>query len=204
MASTYFNNFKGMTYTLEANTIPNQVLTNVLARVAFREGLISDAHLFYPYQVKESDSPEIIAHKLYGSPHDYWIVTLFNNIIDPLMDWPMTYISFQAYIIEEYGSLETAQTTIHHYEKIVEKTTSEGYYSSFTYWIDETEYDTLVVPIAEVFTFSDGSTASVTTSRNSVTVYDYETILNENRRNIKLLKPDYTSIVKQELERLSL
>jgi hypothetical protein len=33
--------------------------------------------------MRDTDTPEIIAHKLYGDPNKYWIILLANQILDP-------------------------------------------------------------------------------------------------------------------------
>jgi hypothetical protein len=43
-------------------------------------------------------------------------------MIDPQFDWPLSDETFKKYIINKYGSIANAQTTYHHYEKVVETT----------------------------------------------------------------------------------
>jgi len=205
MSIRYFSNFPIMTYSLDpsATEVPD-LRTNIFRRVSFRETISENARLFYPYSVKESDLPEIIADKLYGSVDYYWVVTLFNNIIDPIIDWPKTYQNFQSYIINQYGSIAAAKNQIHHYTKTISKVNSVGNSTSATYIIDLTTYNSLSSVVPQSFAFSNGSTVTVTTTRASVSSYAYEETLNESKRNIRLLKPDYLSLAKTELANLSI
>lgn len=204
MSIRYFSNFPIMTYSLDPSaTEVTDLRTNIFRRVSFLKTISENARLFYPYSVKESDLPEIIADKLYGSVDYYWVVTLFNNIIDPIIDWPKTYQNFQSYIINQYGSIAAAKNQIHHYTKTISKVNSVGNSTSATYIIDLTTYNSLSSVVPQSFAFSNGSTVTVTTTRASVSSYAYEETLNESKRNIRLLKPDYLSLAKTELANLS-
>ncbi len=152
--------------------------------------------------IKESDTPEIIAHKLYGSADYYWVVTMFNQILDPVLDWPMTSQAFDRYIQRKYGSIQVAKTTIHHYTKTITKMSSLGESSSATTTIDQDTYNSLTSVVPVVYSFGSGYTLTVTTTRDIVHVYDYEFDLNESKRSIKLLKEEYLTQARAELARL--
>lgn len=199
----YFSSFPYITYSLDSNTNPNVVVTNLFKRIGFLSKITDSAKFFYSYSIKESDTPEIIAHKLYGRADYYWIVTMFNNIIDPLIDWPKSYLNFQSYIIAEYGSLAVAQNTTHHYNKIITKTNSAGDISVVTDIVDADIYATLTSVVPDVYTFANGKTVSVLTTRELVSVYDYEYDLNEEKRTINLLKVEYLTQIATELKKLS-
>lgn len=203
MPSKYFQNFPFRGYTLDPNAgVGDYVaVTDIFKRVRFRQQLLTNARLYYPYQIKDSDTPEIIAHKYYGSVDYYWVVLLVNNITDPLRQWPKNYAAFVRYIRDKYSSLENAQISIHHYEKIITKTNSAGEISQNITVIDETQYNTLSSVVPEVFT-SDTQTVTVTTTRRAIDAYTYEEQQNDLARNIFLLKSEYLSQVIEELESL--
>ena len=213
MAIAYFEKFPLVGYNLNANQKEQtiDVVSNIFTRVTlyydnqrinFREFLRRNTHIFYKYKIKDGDRPEIIAHKLYGSADLYWFVTLFNNILDPVLDWPKDYISFQRFIKSKYGSIELAKTTVHHYEKIITTTTSYGDSSQSILPSDATEYATLVNMVPVVATISGGPVITQTTTRNVVYCYEYEDGLNEAKRDISLLKKEYTGQIIRELEQL--
>ena len=75
------------------------VLTNLMIRAEIIPGLLNNPSLFYSYDTKEGDTPEIIATKYYGDPYRYWIVLYGNpNIKDPQADWPLTNQQFTPYL----------------------------------------------------------------------------------------------------------
>ena len=115
----YFNKFPTLAYTKQGVTT---IVTNLLARIDVVRNALDNVSLFYEYNIQEGDTPEIIASKYYNDPELHWIVLIFNNIIDPFYDWPMTYNQFQKFITSKYDSVEKSKITHHHYEKIIKKT----------------------------------------------------------------------------------
>ena len=57
------------------------VVTDVINRF-FEQDLVDNDASYYEYEVKDTDTPEIIADKFYGSPERHWIVLGLNQIID--------------------------------------------------------------------------------------------------------------------------
>ena len=82
----YFSNFQKVWYDID-NSKKYQVVTNVLQRVAFRKRVKNEGDLFIQYQLKDTDRPDIIADKIYGSSKLHWIVLLFNDYINPYHEW---------------------------------------------------------------------------------------------------------------------
>lgn len=56
---------------------------------------ISNKLLFRPYNVQETDTPEIIANEVYEDPEYWWTILLVNDIINPFSQWirPTTILS---------------------------------------------------------------------------------------------------------------
>jgi hypothetical protein len=202
--ATYFENFPLITYSLsETDSTANDIVTNIFRRVGFIAAMKNNAQMFYPYTIADGDLPEIISHKLYGDPNLYWVVTLFNDILDPILDWPKSYAQFEQYISDKYGSVSTAKITTQMYTKTITKISSQGFSSEDTYPIDLDTYNSLTSVVPEVYSFADGSTVTISTTRNSITVYDYEQQINESKRNIHLLKVEYIPLVRAQMKSLS-
>lgn len=176
----------------------SKVFTNLLARTNVIQGLINNPLLFYTYDIQESDTPEIIAHKYYDDIDRYWIVLLVNQIFDPQWNWPLTPTNFDKYVLSKYdGSLDN----IHHYEKIVTKTNRSPLGSTTTVdteIISEETYNDL--PYNSDNTYTIGSEiVDVNIKTKIVTIREYELELNESKRNIKLLNVDYVQKIESEL-----
>ncbi len=97
--ANYFNFFPSTFYSVDSNNDGLDVVTNITTRFAFEQTLKENSNIFYPYEIKDSDTPETIAYKIYGSSERHWIVLNFNNIIDPQYDWPLSYRTNRTYRI---------------------------------------------------------------------------------------------------------
>lgn len=192
----YFYEFPKLLYTRDGVT---NLVTNLLTRIATVKGKIDTSALYYEYNIKDGDTPEIIASKYYGDAELHWVVLIFNDIIDPFYDWPMEYRQFIKFLTDKYGSPATAQTTVHHYEKIVQTTDNiSGEITTKTYIIDLTSYNALPAQPTE---FINNMVTEIT-SRRIVYSYDYENELNESKRQINLVRRELIGIIKDQFKQL--
>ena len=107
----YFRNFPLIPYDSEGN-LKFKTVTNLLRRVGMRTKLKTNTLLYDTYSVKEGETPEMIAHKLYGDPELHWIILLINEVTDRYHQWPMSLPQFQEYLVDKYDNPDG----IHHYE----------------------------------------------------------------------------------------
>lgn len=75
---------------------------NILKRISFSSDIKEEASLFYDYEIKDGETPEILAHRVYGDVYYHWVLLLFNDIIDPYEEWPKSSISVDNYITKKY------------------------------------------------------------------------------------------------------
>ncbi len=150
-----------------------KLVTNLLKRVAVRSKVKSNTSLFDTYTVKEGQTPEIIADKLYGDPNLHWIVMYVNNITDRYHQWPMTSAQFLSFINEKYSDPDG----IHHYE------------------ITQTSGNTTVkIDIGTDNTDHSGATA--------ITNREFEENRQDTLREIRLLDPAYVGQFIDEFQSL--
>ena len=97
----YFSAFPKIYYDAKGDDNP-KVVTNLLRRVAIRTKVKNNVMLYDTYDVKNGETPEIIADKFYGNPERHWIVLGFNQIVDPQWDWPLQYPTFIKYVDNKY------------------------------------------------------------------------------------------------------
>lgn len=83
-------------------TINSKVVTDILTRITIREKYSQKLSLYYPYDMQEGDTPEIIASKYYGDSERHWIVMLANDTINPFFDYALDYPIFSKYIMNKY------------------------------------------------------------------------------------------------------
>jgi hypothetical protein len=206
--SKYFNFFPQTLYTTD--TISGDVVKNITARFSFEESFKENTAVCYEYDVQDSDTPEIIASKFYGDSERHWIVLMFNNITDPQFDWPMDYRTLISFIDEKYKSEANvgqsgsswAQSHVHAYYKVETKTTlSTNTIVVNKFEVDSNTYSTIAITNNDVL-LTSGSTIRIQISKETQSHYDYEMELNESKRKIKLLKPEFVSSIEEEFRRV--
>ena len=166
----YFANFPLIPYDSVGNG-EFKVVTNLLRRVAIRSKVRTNTMLFDTYDVKEGDTPEMLADKLYGSSEYHWIILYVNNVTDRYHQWPKNQNQFLAYINDKYSDVDAT----HHYE------------------ISQTSGDTTIkINIGSDNT--DYPTASI------VTNFEHEEDQQDKLRSIRLLNPGYIPTFVQEFE----
>jgi hypothetical protein len=166
----YFNVMPKIQYD-SMNTGDPKVVTNLLRRVAVRAKIKTNTLLFDTYNVKEGETPEIIADKLYDDTTLHWVVLLMNDITDRYHQWPMNFSQFNQFIADKYDDVDGT----HHYELAQSSgdttTKIEVYNNSALYSGDDDFY----------------SSATVITNR------EYEEAQQEIKRQIRLLDPRYVN-----------
>lgn len=178
--SFYFRDFPFVNYQIEDYNI-NEVVQNPLLRFKIIDVLRNVKFLYQEYIIEEESASEI-AFKTYEDETLDWVIYITNNIIDPKYDWPLGYRDFINFITKKYGSVENAsrETTtdnIHHYEWIVQQqqVLFDGTkIPERRLTVDKTKYDTLIA-----------------SERDIVRNFEYEQRLNDDKRNIKLLRVEY-------------
>lgn len=206
--SKYFNYFPKTFYKLNENSNDVDAVTNITARFGFEQAFKNNSAVYYEYDVQDSDTPEIIANKFYGSPERHWAVLMINDIVDPQFDWPLDQRTIISYIDEKYSANASvgqsgttwAQANIHSYYKVETRTTnSTGTELQSKLEIDANTYANVAATTSNL-TLDDGNSITITTTKETKSYYDYEVEENEAKRTIKLLKPEFVSSIEEELK----
>ena len=164
---------------------------NLFKKGYLKEDIFQDLTLFTKYQVQGNERPDNVAYKVYNDPSLDWIVLLSNNIINIQTEWPMQQYELDRYLLDKYESYEKLNE-IHHYETI-EITNSNGV---------KIVEEGLTVDSDFSVTFYDWMIDSLETKSgitNPITNYEYEMKIEDAKRNIFLLKPDYVHVVKDDM-----
>ena len=210
----YFNYFPKTFYTSNNDVNGVEAITNIIARFAFDSQLKENTSAFYPYQVQDSDTPEIIADKYYGNVEYHWVVLLFNNIIDPQFDWPLKSDTLIDYIDKKYtanGSANTpaqsgltwalSENNVQGYFKVVTTTANDGTITQEKITIDANTYANVATG-TNTYTTQAGESVKVVVTKETQSYYTYETNLNESKREINLVKSDFLSQIEKEFKRV--
>ena len=170
-------------------------LKNLFKKGKLREDIFQDLVFFEKYQIKGNNRPDNVAYEVYGDSTLDWLVLLSNNILNIQTEWPISQDDFDRFVLNKYGNYDTLYNGIHHYETEevknsqgvtivpaglkVDSTYSVSYYD---YFIDQ-QIDTgnISVPIIN---------------------YEYELKLENDKRNIYVLKSTYLNVVLNDMKEL--
>ncbi len=210
----YFSYFPKTFYTSNNDVNGVEAITNIIARFAFDSQLKENTSAFYPYQVQDSDTPEIIADKYYGNVEYHWVVLLFNNIIDPQFDWPLKSDTLIDYIDKKYtanGSANTpaqsgltwalSENNVQGYFKVVTSTANDGIITQEKITIDANTYANVATG-TNTYNTQAGESVKVVITKETQSYYTYETNLNESKREINLVKSDFLPQIEKEFKRV--
>ena len=166
---------------------------NLFKKGKLREDIIEQTAVFTKYKIKGDDRPDNVAQELYGDPDLDWVILASNNILNVYDEWPMTQRNFENYLLEKYGTYEQ-MNAVHHYETTEVKNTQGAVITAAGLQVDSdfsvTYYDAL----------EEGYNTKYPVT--SVTNYDFEQKIQDDRRNIFTLKPRYLNIAKDDLKEM--
>ena len=92
-----------------------QVLTDITANVRIRKQILEDITLYDEYDMKEGETPEIVAERIYGNAEYHWIIMLANQRYDYLADFPLSSAELYEHVQDKYGVDHIYD--VHHYER---------------------------------------------------------------------------------------
>lgn len=209
--SRYFNFFPKTIYNLDENNQSVDVVTNIMSKFSFEPAFKNNSVVYYEYLVKDGETPEMIADKIYGSSEKHWILLSLNDIVNPQTEWPLPERSLIKLIDSKYSSnlyansttqyagVQWAQSHTKQYLKIETQTNSRtGDVSKTTIELDANTYANTSESTSS-YTLQDGNIINVTITKDAKTYYEYEVAQNDAKRNIKILKPEFASAVEREL-----
>ena len=225
----YFQKFPQTLYSLDDRATV-QVVTNITLRNVISDEVKTNYGTFELYDIRDGETPEILAYQFYGDSNLHWIILHMNDIIDPRFDWPLDTYSLQKYVEGKYANVNG----VHHYENASGDTVSAnvivnldlniGLFSVRDVLVNETNlgvgYIQESASVSNVILrvtsggFQAGDTlylasnsqlranvvSTIILSGIPVTNYNYEDEVNESKRRIKILKPQYVERVNKEFD----
>ena len=199
MPNPYFSNLTDFLYvnrTVDGRSEGDfSVVKNFFKRAKLRDDIFQDLAFFTKYIVIGDDRPDTVATKIYDDPTLDWVVLLSNNIVSIQSEWPLGQAAFNTYVTEKYGDETTLYSGIHHYESREVKA-NDG---------------TIIIPSGarvsvgqSVSFFDEDSSQQVirTDVAMPITNYMFEEKLNDEKRNIFILKPIYLNILFDDIDQI--
>ena len=182
---TYFRELPNISY---VSLLPNQnrsderiEVKNLFRRAKLRTDVDQSVTAFDYYQVQDNERPDIIAQKIYENPELDWVILVTNNITSMRNQWPLSNNELYNYCLEKYGS-DLAIMQTHHFE-------TQEVKDMFGRIVLEGK---LIVDQNFTFTYSkEDNTIETVSPAQPVSNYTYEQRLNEEKRQIRVLKPGF-------------
>ena len=198
MAKNYFDYIPDFDYVSrlpKAQSISDYLrVKNLFKRTKISQTVFDDLTYFTKYQIIADERPDNIAYKIYGDSNLDWMVMIANNITNLQNEWPLEEQSFYRFLINKYGS-EAGIESVHHYE---------------TQKVIDSKEKVIVpkgleVPSNYSVTFLDSGTRTEqirTNITDEITNRQYEEKIQDEKRNIFIIKPRFTGLILEEMERV--
>ena len=173
------------------NVDPYKLAKNIFRRIKIRDELDDVILGFSQYTIKNNQRPDQVAGEIYGRMGLDWVVLLCNNIINVYDEWPMSEDELERYIDNTY---EEDADSVHHW---------------VTQEIRDIKGRIIVkegrtVPEDWSYTKPDGTAIPKDELVRPISVYDFESEKNNQKRNIYLLRKQYVGSFVEEFTNLCL
>ena len=150
---------------------------NIFRRAKLRDDLQNNFTLFDKYEVPMGARPDTVAEDLYGSAQFDWVVLTVAGILNVRNEWPLSDKDIYDYSFDKYGE---SLNSVKFFETKEVKDTSGRF----------------ILPKGKVVdsNFTIPKPGEPTATLNPVTGisnYEYEVRLNEEKRNIFVLREEY-------------
>lgn len=162
---TYFKDFPYLPYWFTESDQPFPIV-HVLRRFKFVEIIKGISSNWNWYRIEDGETAESVSKKFYKTDQYYWVIMVFNNIINPFDDWPRSEVELRKYVTKKYG--DGNEYNVHHY----------------------------------VDADGDWDVPEIPNPLFSVSNFDYEYELNENRRYIQIPTQITVGVIIEEVKKI--
>ena len=189
---TYFRELPSILYQSPLSTRSGSdeyvEVKNLFRRVKLRDDLKGSVTYLTNYYVRDGFRPDQVAEDLYGSSNLDWVVLHTAGIVNIRDEWPLTSKEIYDYSFNKYGN---DLNQIRYYVTTEVKDSNGKVYLPKGKVVDSN------------FTIPD-PTSSVATLNpvGGVTNYEHESNLNEDKRNITVLRPSYLELFLSDMRRI--
>ena len=177
----YFRELPNLRYpsflTEKTSSLDFVEVKNVFRRVKLRDDLQNNFTVFERYEIPMGFRPDVVAEELYGSDQLDWVVLTVAGILNVRNEWPLSDRDLYDYSFDKYGE---DLNSIRFFETKEVKDTNGR----------------LILPKGKVVdsNFTIPKPGEPTATLNPVvgiSNYEYETRLNDEKRNIFVLREEY-------------
>lgn len=193
---SYFNLLPNIEYDKKPLTFPYSETEYVLVKNFFKRYKLSESSfnyntMFSKYLLTDHDRLDIVSNNFYNTPEYDWIIAITNNILNIYFDLPKPEKYLYDMVNEVYknstGNQLYPADRIHHYETIEFKNSNGNIVVKNGINVDSNFYN------SPYKYYNNGNVLSISGNIISkpITNYEYEKTINDKRREIYILKPQY-------------
>lgn len=191
---TYFRQLPDLLYPTLRNDRSSSLdytkIKNLFKRAKLRDDFLNVFTAFQKYTIAGDDRPDNVANAIYKDSGYDWLILVTNNIQNVRTEWPMPQGDFNNFINQKYTAQQL--NSIRYYET-TELRNSIG---------------ELIMPAGQIvdsnftFKYTDAGIQQTYSSVVSVSNFEYENRINEDKRNIVLLRPQFVRVVEKDLKEI--
>ena len=130
----YFKDFPSFYYDFKQNngTTKSSIVKDITRNIRFRRDILANVTLYDRYDIRDGDTPEIIAEKVYGNAQYHWVIMLLNEKFDYISDYPLDEYSLVKYIDSVYSDvvINPASSVIPDVVLAMASRASDAYYTT--------------------------------------------------------------------------
>ena len=167
-----------------------QKVKNIFKRAIIRDDIFDEATAFAKYSVQGDERPDQVAYRIYNDSTLDWVILTTNNIVHVRDEWPMGNQDFLTYLNEKYTTEQLSN--IHHYETEVIRDSNGKLIQP----------SGLTVPEGYSMTFVDNGVLRTESSLTLVSFLNHETTLNDNKREINILRSEFLTIFLDDIKNI--
>ena len=179
--NSYFNLVPALSYPSLKNDRKSaydyELVKNLFKRAVLREDVFGNVVNFTKYSVQGDERPDQVAYDFYGDAALDWVILTTNNIIHVRDEWPMGNQDFLTYLNGKYSAEQLSN--VHHYETKEIRDTRNNLIQPAG----------LKVESNHSITYTNRGSLFTESSITQVTFLEHETNLNDEKRNINILRP---------------
>tara|TARA_B100001250_G_C19801022_1_gene791059 strand:+ start:1787 stop:2515 length:729 start_codon:yes stop_codon:yes gene_type:complete len=192
------------------------IAKNIFRRIKILNSISDNVSLYNKYQIYEGERPDTVAKELYDNSELDYVVILSAGITNIRDQWPLSNHFLYEYALEKYGEKLNA---LHHYETVEVRDQWNRLILPAGLTVDETfkingpgnqfpvgtqwkaMRDTGSLPLSQN-TLGGSASDLLNTIAVGISNYEYEDLLNEEKRQINVLKPVYLQQFLEEFRRI--
>jgi hypothetical protein len=165
-------------------------IKNLFKRAKIREDYLNVYTAFEKYTIIGDERPDNVAATYYNDSGLDWLILVLNNIQNVRTDWPMSQSDFYNYISQKYTDTELFEVRYHETKEV------------------RNSFGELIIPAGLIvdenysLTYLDNGVTTTYNQLLSVSNFEHENRINEEKRDIFLLRPILVDIVEKDLKQI--